>query len=148
MSIFFIFLQDCLLLVANFNQKYEISDDILKADYLVNRLTLRLIKQQNQRCYYLNSLAVELHLSCIYILSNELLVQKFSEFLMILVCSSDNVSISDLSDYKKLSNVFINRNKNISSGFRANVKLTHFTINNQYPSKLLKTFELKVHLIR
>ena len=31
---------------------------------------------------------------------------------------------------------------------RTNVTLTHFAINNQEPSKLLKIVELKVHLIR
>ena len=33
-------------------------------------------------------------------------------------------------------------------GGRSNVKLSHFPINNKDPSKILKIFELKVHLIR
>ena len=32
-----------------------------------------------------------------------------------------------------------------TSGDRSNLKLTYFTINNRYPSKVFKMFELKVH---
>ena len=45
--------------------------------------------------------------------------------------------------------IFENKKKHkyeTTSGSRANGKLTHFAANNQYLTKLLKIFELKVHL--
>ena len=68
---------------------------------------------------------------------------------------SENVSISGLNYLPKLANACAKRNNNIykihkyymTSDCCANLKLIHFTINNQDPSKLLKDFELKVNLI-
>ena len=42
-----------------------------------------------------------------FILSNELLVQTFSEFLMDLNCVSQNVSISRLHDNQKSGNICV-----------------------------------------
>ena len=54
-----------------------------------------------------------------------------------------------------LANVWAKRNKNIckrrkyklTSGSRVNMKLTNFVMDYQDPSKILKIFELKDHLI-
>ena len=67
-------------------QKYRISDNILKVCPLVKRMSYHLIKlDRNYRSCYLRGLTVELYFS-LYIFSNELLVQKFSEFLIDLEC--------------------------------------------------------------
>ena len=64
------------------------------------------------------------------------------------------MSISGLHDNEKSANIHVFRKhyeynissrKNWSAGGRSNLKLTHFPINYQDPSKLTKIFELKVH---
>ena len=73
----------------------------------------------------------------------------------LLDCLSENVPISGLSDLQKFANACTKKHNKIykkhkfypTSGCCANLKLTHFAINNENPSKLLIIFELKVHLI-
>ena len=86
--------------------------------------------------------------------SNELLFLTFSEFLMDLNCSSQNVSILRRHVFQKSANIiafayFIIslRKRWPTSGGRSNVILIHFLINSQDPSKILKTFELNIHLM-
>ena len=53
-----------------------------------------------------------------YIFSNELLVQKFMEFLMDLDCLSENVSILCLSDHQKLAIICAKRINNICKKYK------------------------------
>ena len=98
---------------------------MLKVHYLVKRLTVRLIKAYKN--YY----------NVIYfiyvILSNKLLIQKFSKVLMDLDCLSQNLSISCLHHYQKSANIcvfckfyYFSFHKHCpTSGGCSNVKLIH-----------------------
>ena len=74
---------------------HSISDNILKVCCLSKRLSHQLIKSNKHfRGFYLKRLTVEWYFLYMYVISsNELLVKKFSEFLMYLDCLSQNVSI-------------------------------------------------------
>ena len=61
--------------------------------------------EENNRKYFFERVLQSSYIFQIYasVLSNELLVQKFSEFLMDRDCLSENMSISHLNDQQNLS---------------------------------------------
>ena len=84
--------------------------------------------------------------------SNELLFQVFSEFLMDLDCLSQDVSISRLQNFQKSANIcvfckyyYFSLCKHWPSSGVAQKLFDTFS---DKQSKILKIFEIKVHLMR